>query len=80
MQIFQYVLNITSLITMNLGVFNLIPFPALDGGRLLFLAVEGIRRKPISQEIESKIHFVGIVLLMLLMFFVLGKDIIALIF
>jgi regulator of sigma E protease len=65
---------------MNLGVFNLIPFPALDGGRLLFLAVEGIRRKPISQEIESKIHFVGIVLLMLLMFFVLGKDIIALIF
>ena len=79
-QIFQYVLNITSLITINLGVFNLIPFPALDGGRFLFLAVEGIRRKPISQEIESKIHFVGIVLLMLLMVFVLGKDILALIF
>ncbi len=79
-QIFQYVLNITSLITMNLGVFNLIPFPALDGGRFVFLAIEGIRRKPISQEIESKIHFVGIVLLMILMVFVLGKDIIALIF
>lgn len=79
-QIFQYVLNITSLITMNLGVFNLIPFPALDGGRFVFLAVEGIRRKPISQEIEGKIHFVGIVLLMILMVFVLGKDIIALIF
>lgn len=80
MQIFQYVLNITSLITMNLGVFNLIPFPALDGGRFLFLAIEGIRRKPISPDIEGKIHFVGIVLLMILMVFVLGKDIISLIF
>jgi regulator of sigma E protease len=59
---------------------NLIPFPGLDGSRLVFLAVEGIRRKPISQEIESKIHFAGIVLLMILMVLVVGKDIIALIF
>jgi regulator of sigma E protease len=79
-QILQYVLNITAVISINLGVFNLIPFPALDGGRFLFLVIEGIRRKPISQEIESKIHFAGIVLLMILMVLVVGKDIIALIF
>ena len=80
MQILQYVLNITAVISINLGVFNLIPFPALDGGRFLFLVIEGIRRKPISQEIESKIHFAGIVLLMILMVLVVSKDIIALIF
>lgn len=79
-QILQYVLNITAVISINLGVFNLIPFPALDGGRFLFLIVEAIRRKPISQEIESKINFAGIVLLMALMLVVVLKDIIVLIF
>lgn len=77
-QIVQYVLYITAVISMNLGVFNLIPFPALDGGRFFFLAIEGIIRKPISREIEGRIHFVGIVLLMMLMLFVVGKDIIGL--
>lgn len=80
MQILQYVLNITAVISINLGVFNLIPFPALDGGRFLFLIVEAIRRKPISQEIEGKINFVGIALLMALMLVVVLKDIIVLIF
>ena len=80
MQILQYVLNITAVISINLGVFNLIPFPALDGGRFLFLIIEGIRRKPISQEIESKINFVGIALLMALMLIVVLKDIFVLIF
>ena len=79
-QILQYVLNITAVISINLGVFNLIPFPALDGGRFLFLIIEAIRRKPISQEIESKINFVGIALLMALMLIVVLKDIIVLIF
>ena len=73
-------LNITAVISINLGVFNLIPFPALDGGRFLFLIIEGIRRKPISQEIESKINFVGIALLMALMLIVVLKDIFVLIF
>lgn len=77
-QIVQYVLYITAVISMNLGVFNLLPFPALDGGRFFFLAVEGIIRRPISREIEGRIHFVGIVLLMILMLFVVGKDIIGL--
>ncbi len=80
MQILQYVLNITAVISINLGVFNLIPFPALDGGRFLFLIIEAIRRKPISQEIEGKINFVGIALLMALMLVVVLKDIIVLIF
>lgn len=79
-QILSYVLNITAVISINLGVFNLIPFPALDGGRLAFLAIEGIIRRPISRELEGKIHFIGIVLLMLLMVLVVGKDILALIF
>ena len=77
-QILQYVLYITAVISINLGVFNLIPFPALDGGRFLFLTVEGVTRKRISAEIEARIHFVGIVLLLLLMVFVVGKDIISL--
>ncbi len=77
-QIVQYVLYITAVISINLGVFNLIPFPALDGGRFFFLAIEGIIRKPISREIEGRIHFIGIVLLMLLMVFVVFKDIIGL--
>jgi regulator of sigma E protease len=77
-QIVQYVLYITAVISINLGVFNLIPFPALDGGRFFFLAIEGIIRKPISREIEGRIHFIGIVLLMMLMVLVVGKDIIRL--
>lgn len=77
-QIVQYVLYITAVISINLGVFNLIPFPALDGGRFFFLAIEGIIRKPISREIEGRIHFIGIVLLMILMVLVVGKDIIGL--
>ncbi|MBR2621930.1 MAG: site-2 protease family protein [Clostridia bacterium] len=79
MQILQYVLNITAVISINLGVFNLIPFPALDGGRFLFLGLEGIFRKPIiSRDLEAKINFAGIVLLMIVMVLVLSKDIIAL--
>jgi regulator of sigma E protease len=63
-----------------LGVFNLIPFPALVVCRFLFLIIDAIRRKPISQEIEGKINFVGIALLMALMLVVVLKDIIVLIF
>jgi regulator of sigma E protease len=79
MQIFNYALNITSLISINLGVFNLIPFPALDGGRLLFLLIEAISKKRIPAEIEAKINFGGMVLLMGLMLFVVFKDIISLV-
>ena len=54
---------------------NLLPIPALDGGRLLFLIVEGIRRKKIDEELEGKIHLVGFALLMILMVVVLFNDV-----
>lgn len=65
-------------ISMNLGVMNLLPFPALDGGRLVFLVIEGIRRKPISPRIEGYVHFAGFAVLMVLMVLILAKDIIGL--
>lgn len=77
-QILQYVLNITAVISINLGVFNLLPFPALDGGRFVFLTVEAIIRRPLPKEIEARIHFVGIVVLLGLMVLVVGKDLIGL--
>ena len=60
---------------MNLGIMNLLPFPALDGGRLLFLVIEAIRRKPVNQKIEAAINATGLVLLMGLMLFVTFSDI-----
>lgn len=65
---------ICALISLNLGVMNLLPLPALDGGRLVFLIIEFIRKKPLNPEYEGYIHFIGIVLLMLLMLFVTYKD------
>ncbi|MBQ4353837.1 MAG: site-2 protease family protein [Clostridia bacterium] len=65
-------------ISMNLGVMNLLPLPALDGGRLLFQIIELIRRKPIKPEIEGYVHFAGLVMLMILMVVVAVKDIIGL--
>ena len=71
-------LYLSSVLTINLGVFNLIPFPALDGGRFFFLCVEAIRKKPIKREIEGYINLIGITLLFVLMIVVMGKDIIQL--
>lgn len=63
------------LISANLGVMNLLPLPALDGGRLVFILIEAIRRKPVPKEKEALVHMVGMVLLMMLMVFVLFNDI-----
>lgn len=68
-------LNIAILISANLGVMNLLPLPALDGGRLVFLFVEAVRRKRIPPEKEGYVHFAGIVLLMILMVVVMFNDI-----
>lgn len=62
------------LLSANLGIMNLLPIPALDGGRLVFLLIEAIRRKPISREKEGYVHFVGFVLLMILMVFMVFND------
>ena len=67
--------EIAVLISANLGVMNLLPIPALDGGRLLFLIVEVIRRKQVNPEKEGMVNFVGFALLMILMVFVLFNDI-----
>ena len=68
-------LELMSFITINVGIFNLIPFPALDGGRLVFLIVEAIRRKPVPAHVEGMIHFVGLAALMILMIAVTFQDI-----
>lgn len=68
-------LNWTILLSANLGVMNLLPLPALDGGRLLFLIIEAIRRKRIDPDKEGMVNLVGIVLLFGLMFIVMFNDI-----
>ena len=68
-----------AIITINLGVMNLLPFPALDGGRILFIAIEGITKKKINPNVESYIHFIGLMLLFALMIFVSFKDVLKLI-
>lgn len=71
----ESLMSLIIMITVNLGIFNLLPLPALDGGRLVFLIVEAIRRKPVPPEKEGMVHFVGIALLMLLMVVVTIGDI-----
>ena len=63
------------MISANLGVMNLLPLPALDGGRLVFFVLEVLRGKPVKKEHEGMVHFVGMVLLMILMVYVMFKDI-----
>ena len=79
-QSLQNLLPIMALITINLGIFNLLPIPALDGGRLLFILIEMITRKPVPQKYESVIHTVGFVALFGFMILVMFKDIWTLIF
>ena len=64
------------MLSANLGVMNLLPIPALDGGRLLFLIIEWIRRKPMNPKYEGYVNMAGFMLLMLLMVVILGHDII----
>lgn len=68
-------LNMCIMISANLGVMNLLPLPALDGGKLVFLLIEAVRGKPVPREKEGMVHFVGIILLMVLMVVVLFNDI-----
>lgn len=71
----ENLLTIMAFITINVGVANLLPLPALDGGRLLFLLVEAVRRKPLNAKYEGYIHAAGLVLLMILMVVVTFNDI-----
>ena len=68
-------MNIAMLLSVNLGVINLLPLPALDGGRLVFLLVEAVRGKPVPAEKEGMVHLIGIILFFLLAIFVFYNDI-----
>lgn len=75
---FHMVLYILAVITINLGVVNLLPLPALDGGRLVFLLFEAITKKRLNPKYEGYIHAIGLILLLVLMLFVTFNDITAL--
>lgn len=70
------VLNLMAILSVNLGILNLLPFPALDGGRLVFLGIEAVRGKAIDPEKEGFVHFIGLVLLLILMGIVVYRDIV----
>ncbi|WP_342525825.1 RIP metalloprotease RseP [Chryseomicrobium sp. FSL W7-1435] len=68
-------MNWTAVLSINLGIMNLLPLPALDGGRLLFFGFEALRGRPVDKQREGMVHFVGIMLLMVLMIVVTWNDI-----
>lgn len=68
-------LNITLMLSVNLGILNLLPIPALDGGRLVFLVIEVIRGKPVPPDKEGMVHFIGLMFFMVLMVLLLFNDI-----
>lgn len=73
--VFMNMVNLAMLLSVSLGVMNLLPLPALDGGRFVFLLIEVIRGKPVSPEKEGMVHFAGFVVLMVVMVLVLFNDI-----
>lgn len=72
---FVNLLMLTGLISINLGIINLLPIPALDGGRLMFLVIEAVRGRPIEPEKEGFIHFLGFALLITLILFITYQDV-----
>ena len=75
LMVWMNMLNLAILLSANLGVMNLLPLPALDGGRLVFLILEVIFRRPVNRQVEGMIHFAGLMLLMLLMIVVMYNDV-----
>ena len=71
---FSYFLQFMALLSINLAILNVIPFPALDGGRLLFLGVEKIRGKPVHISYERAAHAIGFILLLALILFISYRD------
>lgn len=72
---FLYVMQLTASLSVIIAVINFLPFPALDGGRVLFLLIEGLRGKPVNQRFEALVHNTGFALLMLLVLFVTFNDV-----
>ncbi len=74
--LFLNILNIAIMLSANLGVMNLLPVPALDGGKLIVYIIEAIRGRPAPRKVETVINFIGVIFLLVLMAFVLIKDIV----
>ena len=76
---FVYLLQFTAVLSINLAIINILPFPALDGGRVLFLVIEKLRGgKPVSEKVEGVVHNVGFALLIALVLLVTYKDVVGL--
>ncbi len=75
----ESILYLVAYLSINVGFINLLPFPAFDGGRILFLLIEKIFKKPVSKEVENTIHSIGFILIILLLVYVTFNDIIKLI-
>jgi regulator of sigma E protease len=71
-----YVLQFTALLSLNLAIINILPFPALDGGRILFLAIEKIRGKAVDSKLENIFHNIGFILLMILIVAITYRDLV----
>ena len=70
------IIYFTAILSLNLAIINLLPLPALDGGRIIFLLLEGIRKKPVNPEKEGFVHFIGFVMLMVLSLVIAYRDLI----
>jgi regulator of sigma E protease len=75
---FVYILQFASMLSINLAIINFLPFPALDGGRVLFIIIEKIRGKKVNQKVEQIVHAVGLALLLLLFVVITGRDLLKL--
>jgi len=72
---FIYILQFAALLSINLAIINILPFPALDGGRVVFLLIEKLLRRPVDQKVEAVVHNLGFALLMLLVVVITFRDI-----
>ena len=70
-----YVIYLMGYLSLNVGFINLLPIPAFDGGRILFMLIEKLRRKPLNPKVENTIHSIGFILLMVLMIIITVNDI-----
>ena len=75
---FEAILYLVAYLSINVGIINLLPFPAFDGGHILFIIIEKIKGSPVNPKIENTIHNVGFILLMLLMVLITYNDIVKL--
>ena len=69
-----FILQFAAVLSINLAIINLLPIPALDGGRILFLGIEKLKGSPVSQKVEGLMHTVGFALLIILMIFITARD------